>query len=74
MSFYNIVRKIVEENRERSSSRYMRFKRAVLNYYGVQDENELDDPIRKQFFKYIDREWKRYKNTKKSPRGERRIK
>ena len=43
------------------ASRYKRFKYSVLRYFGVNSPEEMNDAKRKRFYKYVDKEWKRYK-------------
>lgn len=69
MSIYEIVRKLVEEKREKQS-KYKKFKQAVLAYYGVSSPEELDPQKKKEFYKYIDKEWKQYKASNQSNSGE----
>jgi len=54
-------RQSIEEAREKKISKYKKFKQAVLSYYGAGSPEELDPRKKKQFYKYIDSEWKRYK-------------
>jgi len=60
MSLYNVSRKIVNERRKRHS-KYKKFMQAVLAYYGVSNPEQLDPAKKKQFYKYIDSQWKRFK-------------
>jgi len=69
MSIYEIVRTLVEENREKQS-KYKKFKQAVLAYYEVNSPEELDPARKKQFYKYIDTQWKRFKTSMKNTTGE----
>jgi len=62
---YEIVRNLVESKREKSS-KYKRFKQAVLTHYGVHSPEELDPKTKKEFYRYIDKEWKRYKSQMQS--------
>lgn len=62
MSIYEIVRSLVEEKRAKNS-KYNKFKKAVLAYYGVNSPEELDPKRKKQFYKYIDSQWKRFKTS-----------
>ena len=60
MSIYKIVRELVESKREKNS-KYTKFKQMVLAYYGVNTADELDSAKKKEFYKYIDEQWKRFK-------------
>ena len=64
MSIYKIVRELVESKREKNS-KYTKFKQMVLAYYGVNTADELDSAKKKEFYKYIDAQWKRFKASLK---------
>ena len=55
-----IARTLVEQARGKNS-KYKKFKEAVLAYYGVNTPDELEPVKKKEFYKYIDEQWKRFK-------------
>lgn len=55
-----IARTLVEQARGKNS-KYKKFKEAVLAYYGVNTPDQLDPVKKKEFYKYIDAQWKRFK-------------
>lgn len=69
MSLYEIVRNLVEAKRQRNS-KYNKFKSAVLAYYGVNSPEELDPKRKKEFYKYIDVQWKRFKTSMQPQQGQ----
>lgn len=62
LELYNTVRNLVEEARSKDS-KYKKFKQAVLAYYGVNTPEELEPIKKKEFYKYIDSQWKRFKSS-----------
>lgn len=56
----DVFRHLVEEKRQKNS-KYKKFKQAVLAYYGANSPEELDPQRKKQFYRYIDSQWKRFK-------------